>query len=132
MKNYSLSKKERIKERKIFALVINQGKTIFSENRIIKTQYLVIKDTAKPAVKIGIAVSKKNGNAVWRNRVKRLIRESFRLNKTEIVNICKSNFNSVFIVFTAINLNQNKNKKIKLDFILPQVTNILKKISSVL
>ncbi len=132
MKNYSLSKKERIKERKIFALVFNQGKTVFSENRIIKAQYLIIEDTVKPAVKIGIAVSKKNGNAVWRNRVKRLIRESYRLNKTEIVNICKNNFNSVFIVFTAINLNQNENKKINLDFILPEVSDILKKLSSVL
>ncbi len=55
--------------------------------------------------RIGITVSKKNGNAVRRNYIKRFLREFFRLNKNKFINhdfiiivrktFCKKN--SIFI-----------------------------------
>jgi ribonuclease P protein component len=61
----------RLKKEKDFNLVFNKGKRLYSKN------LTVIYYTAKE-IKAGFAVSKKHGTSVKRNRIKRLLRESFR------------------------------------------------------
>ena len=55
-------------------------KTFFLKESSIIGEFIhfYIKETDKEYNKLGIAVSKKEGNAVERNRIKRLIRENYK------------------------------------------------------
>ena len=61
----------RLKREKDFKSVFNKGKRLYSGS--ITLVYL-----PSSSIKAGYAVSKKHGGSVMRNRIKRLLRESFR------------------------------------------------------
>ena len=61
----------RLKKEKDFNLVFGKGKRLFSKS------FTLIYFPAK-SLKVGFAVSKKHGGSVKRNKIKRLLRESFR------------------------------------------------------
>ena len=61
----------RLKREKDFKSVFNKGKRLYSGS--ITLVYL-----PSSTIKAGYAVSKKHGGSVMRNRIKRLLRESFR------------------------------------------------------
>ncbi len=125
MKHFSLSAKERIKSKKIFEAIYSSGKTIFSENKNFKASYLIEQKIESPEVKIAAAVSKKSGNAVWRNRVKRLIRESYRLNKHSLIDFAEEKKVNFKIVFSANALTEKKNKKPKLKDVMPDIIELI-------
>ena len=128
MKQFGFSAKERVKSRKDFEKIFSNGKTIFSSDKKIKATYLIEKNRFKPGILISVAVHKKAGKAVWRNRVKRLIREACRLNK-EIFRepVSGKNF-LLMMVFSPNALNEKKNKKIYLKDIESGVKEILLKL----
>lgn len=68
---------ERICKRKEYTAVYEQGIRRYSRHFTIIT----FRNQAETS-RLGITASKKAGNAVQRNRVKRLLREFFRLNKS--------------------------------------------------
>jgi ribonuclease P protein component len=76
MKEQSYRKPERVTSRNRFKVIYNQGVWRRSKNFTVVT---CVNDLG--AKRLGITVTKKTGNAVQRNRIKRLIREFFRLNK---------------------------------------------------
>ena len=76
----------RLKKEKDFSLVFNKGKRAFSRN--LTMVYFPSKE-----LKVGFAVSKKHGGSVKRNRIKRLLRESFRSFTPKL----RQNFFFVFI-----------------------------------
>jgi len=76
MKKQGFSQQERMLKRPDFLECFARGRKKNSANFIIFYQ-----DRRRDHPRIGITVSKKVGNAVRRNRVKRLLREFFRLHK---------------------------------------------------
>ena len=76
---YELPKKIILRKKKDFAMVYNKGDSYSSHLMVIR----VVKSTNLNG-KVGFAVGKKLGNAVIRNRLKRLMRESYRICQSEI------------------------------------------------
>ncbi len=125
-----LSKQERIKRRKEFQLVYSSGKTIFSPLNKFKATICFIENESHPFVKVAFAVHKKAGNAVWRNRVKRLLRESYRLNKTDLIQLSVLKNKSVYIVFSPNTVNKKKYKSLYLKDVMPEIIELMKKIKN--
>lgn len=128
MKRFGLSAEERIKSRKDFETIFSKGKTIFSSDKRIKAIYFLEKNDDTSGVKISATVSKKAGKAVWRNRVKRLIKEAYRLKKEEIEKTVYEKDFLLKIVFSLYTFTEKKNKKIYLSEVMPGMTEILIKL----
>ena len=82
--------------RKINTLKKNyEFKNVLNKGKFYKGKYVIIyiKNNKNNENRIGIAISKKIGKAVKRNRLKRLIRESYRLQKDSL----KKGYDIVFI-----------------------------------
>ncbi|AQQ55220.1 ribonuclease P protein component [Planococcus lenghuensis] len=67
-----MNKYQRIKKNQEFQRVFKKGKS-FANRQFIVYVY----KTDQPEFRIGLSVSKKIGNAVTRNRIKRYIRQTF-------------------------------------------------------
>jgi len=76
MEPFSFQKKERLLNRADFVNVNRSGQRHHTKHFIV-----ILTQNGLGSNRLGITVSKKTGSAVKRNRVKRLIREFFRLNK---------------------------------------------------
>ena len=79
MSSNTYTKKERLLKRIEYVRLSNSEKKIHSSHFIVVTGTNRLKRT-----RIGITVTKRVGNAVTRNRIKRLVREFFRNNKNKI------------------------------------------------
>lgn len=76
---YSFPKSNHLRKRGEYLRLLN------AENRFSCRSFLVVwSKGATENPRIGITVSKKIGSAVVRNRIKRYVRELFRVNKIEI------------------------------------------------
>ena len=128
MKRFGLPAGERLKSRIEFEQLYTSGRVIFSDDKKIKAIYLIEINSGQSNVKMAAVVSSKAGNAVWRNRIKRLIRTSYRLNKENIFNLCLLKNLVLKIIFSPYRFNEKNNRMASLDDIMPGVRELLFKI----
>jgi ribonuclease P protein component len=128
LKKYGLSAFEKIKSRKDFESIFTGGETTYSSNNKIRANYKFSTAHDSGGAMFAVAVSKKLGNAVWRNRIKRLIREAYRFNKIGLIEKCKAKNVLLEIIFSPQALSQIKNQRIGLSEIEPPIKEIITKI----
>ena len=80
MKQFGFSWEERLHTRKEYLAVYRNGYRVF-------TPYFVLyfRENGRTRSRLGIAASRKVGPPVVRNRIRRRLRESFRMNKRRIL-----------------------------------------------
>ena len=130
MKQFGLSSKERIKSKNEFDLVYSAGEILFSSSQKFKAVFFIQKESETSGIKTAFAVSRKSGIAVWRNRIKRLLRESYRLNKKAVYSEVELKKLRVFIVFSPNTINQKNSRKILLKEVMPEVIDLMNRVKA--
>lgn len=82
--NYSFPKKEKLKSRKLIRQLFAEGKSV--SKFPLRLVYLKTDLPEETAIQAAVSVSKRSfKRAVDRNRIKRLLREAYRLNKHKVM-----------------------------------------------
>lgn len=103
-----------------------------SRDRMVRAVFLSERVEVNSGVYFAAAVSRKAGNAVWRNRMKRLLRDSYRRNKRELHKLADAESLRVFLVLSPFSVNQKKNKRVSLPLVEPGVVNCISRIGKML
>ena len=105
-KQFTLAKNERLKSRKQIEQLFDTGKSIVVSS--FRVYYMVNGELSRPKeegpLQFGVGVSAKNfKRAVDRNRIKRLVREAWRLQKNELKEKIKTAGKqlNVFFIYTG-------------------------------
>ncbi len=94
--SFKYPKTEKLKSKKLIEKLFEKGKNVSSYP--VKLIYLKTSLPEDVKIQAGVAVPKKKfKSAVKRNRIKRLLRESYRLNKPLVFNNIEGNFAFLFL-----------------------------------
>jgi ribonuclease P protein component len=119
---------DRLKRANDIEAVYKNGNVIISTDRKLKASHLS-SESITNQIRIAVTVSSKAGSSVWRNRLKRIIRESLRLEKDILKEIVFKKKSELSIIFSQYRINQLSHKHLFLKDIKPAVTDILNKLS---
>ncbi|UZO81823.1 ribonuclease P protein component [Aquimarina sp. ERC-38] len=92
----TFSKKEKLKSTKEIELLFQEGQSL--KKFPVLLVYRESSDGKEIGIKAAVSVSKKKfKRAVDRNRIKRLLREAYRLQKAEVLNECTRSYSLMLI-----------------------------------
>lgn len=101
IKQFTFSKQERLKSRKLVEHLFSKGKSFSAFP--VKVLYDFVDLKSELALQAGVTVSSRNfKKAVERNRVKRILRESYRLQKLPLKDVLESNNKQLALFFIYI------------------------------
>lgn len=83
-RSFGFGREARLTSRKDFQRVFSDGRKVVGRNLILWHYTLPSGGEAPRAARLGLSVSAKVGKAVLRTRLKRLVREAFRLNRDKL------------------------------------------------
>ncbi len=93
---FSYSKVEKLKSRKVIESLFTEGQSVGVFP--LRLFYIELPETETTITKTAVSVSKKNFRlAVHRNKIKRLLRETFRLNKHLILDNASKKYALLFL-----------------------------------
>jgi len=97
--DFTFSKKEKLKSRKVIDLLFSEGKSV--SKYPLRLVYVESDNDDNIPLKIGVSVSKKHfKHAVDRNYYKRVLRECYRLNKSHLLNNIEKKYAAMFFYQT--------------------------------
>jgi ribonuclease P protein component len=100
-KQFSYGKAEKLKSRKLIEQLFSKGKTFIVFP--IKVFYMPVDDKHDFRLKVGVGASSRNfKKATDRNRVKRLLREAYRTEKTLLLEHVKINEQKLALFFLYV------------------------------
>ena len=126
-KKLTLGKKERLKSRKQIEQLFSEGK------KIVVTPFRVFylyKEGIKGSLQFGVGVSSKNfKKSVDRNKIKRVVREAYRLQKLLLQNKLeeKKGEMNLFIIYTGTELPEYAEAEKKIKIVLDKLTVLIDK-----
>jgi ribonuclease P protein component len=121
-------KKERLNSKKTIDRLFLEGKNFSAFPLVVKYEFSPASDEHKPLVQIAISVPKKKAKlAVDRNRLKRQLREAYRLNKSPLLEkVNKSNQRlALFLIYNGGETEDYHLLETKLKVLLNKVENLI-------
>ena len=100
VKEAGFGRKEKLKSRKRVEELFSRGKTVAVFPIRISYQFQNLPANEKAILEVGVSVSKRNfKRAVDRNRIKRLLREAYRLQKSDLFELLASAKKKGYVFF---------------------------------
>ncbi|OQP67040.1 ribonuclease P [Niastella vici] len=122
VKKFTLNKTERLKRRKIIEQLFSEGRAVTAFP--IRVQYKLIDQPGTGPLQAGFSASSRNfKKAVDRNRIKRLMREAYRLQKAPLEQALQTKKRqlALFLIYTGRELPPYALVKEKVELVLKKL-----------